>query len=111
MTIFSILIPGKKTPDGTPKPTEPERVTPTPHTKTEAPGVPDKCSSPVDAFVTNEGGLTYAFKGEYFWPIADSGSWTSALKIADFWPLVEDNVDAAFLRRSDNVNFIFKGDK
>lgn len=57
-------------------------------------------------------GVSYAFKGAYFWPIREAyGAWTSALKIRDFWPKLEDNIDAAFLRRTDNAIFIIKGDK
>ncbi|KAK3719198.1 hypothetical protein QZH41_011746 [Actinostola sp. cb2023] len=90
----------------------PNPATATPHQKTEAPSVPDKCSSSMDAFILSEDGYTYAFKKDYFWPIGeDFGAWTNALKIRDYWPLLEENIDAGFLRRSDNVTFIFKGDK
>lgn len=66
----------------------------------------------MDAFVMSENGYSYAFKGDYFWPIGeDFGAWTDALKITEYWPLLEGNIDAAFTRRSDNVIFMFKGDK
>lgn len=87
--------------------------TPTPNTQpppTELPGVPQTCNSSVDVMVYAEDGLTYAFKGDYFWPISDQGKWTGALKISDYWPLLPGNLDAAFTR-ADKTTLFFKDSK
>ncbi|EDO48502.1 predicted protein, partial [Nematostella vectensis] len=93
-----------------------EPVTPTIHVDpTEAPGVADKCDPKgyFDTIVQTEEGYSYAFRGEYFWPIGDTGAWTGALKISDFWPGLQGvkDIDAAFYRNQDKVTFIIKGDK
>ena len=74
------------------------------------PGIPDKCYTGIDAMVHLSDKYTYAFKGEYFWPINDQGSWTKELKIHKFWPGLENNIDAA-VTLSDGKSLIFKGGK
>ena len=78
---------------------------------TEKPEAPNKCTSGLDAVIMTADHLTYAFKGDYFWPIDDQGAWTGALKISQFWSKLEGNFDAGFTRRSDGKTLIFKGAK
>ena len=87
--------------------------TPAPNTQpppTELPGAPQTCNTNLDVMVHGEDGYTYAFKGDYFWPISDQGQWTGALKISDYWPVLPGNLDAAFTR-ADKTTLFFKGSK
>ena len=90
---------------------EAERATSTPRLTDPPikPGIPNKCYTGVDAMVHTKD-YTYAFKGEYFWPISESGAWTQELKISKFWSGLEGNIDAA-VTLSDGKTLIFKGSK
>ena len=88
------------------------RVTPTAHVNpTQSPGKPNPCGSTLDAMIMTYDKTTYAFKGEFFWPVGDHGAFTSALRISEFWEGLDGNIDAGYTRQLDGLTFIFKGSK
>ena len=104
------VVPATAEPETTPKeiPTTTQAVTALLPTK--VPSVPETCDTPVDVMVHAGDGYTYAFKGDYFWPISDRGQWTGALKISDFWSSLPGNLDAGFTR-ADKTTLFFKGSR
>ena len=97
-------------PETAPSPTTTPSVSKTTRPPTRAPSVPETCDTSVDVMVHAGDGYTYAFKGDYFWPISDRGQWTGALKISDFWSDLPGNLDAAFTR-ADKTTLFFKGSR
>ena len=89
---------------------EPQTPTPYFHRRTQRPGVPRICGTSLDAIVYSPTeGVTYAFKGKYFWPLSDQGYFTDGpLKIREFWPRMRGNIDAA-VTLADKTTLFFKG--
>ena len=82
-----------------------------PKTTPQTPSLPKTCETSVDIMVHDGDGYTYAFKGEYFWPISDQGEWTGALKISKFWSGLPGDLDAAFSHPYTNKTTFFKGSR
>lgn len=73
---------------------------------------PDLCEEPsFDAITRIQNGSTYIFKGNYYWPLTDSGlAKIIPDPIAKGWPGLPGSIDAAATFR-DNRTYFFKGDK
>uniref|UniRef100_A0A3B5M5B2 interstitial collagenase n=1 Tax=Xiphophorus couchianus TaxID=32473 RepID=A0A3B5M5B2_9TELE len=79
-------------------------------TTTQAPTIPDVCSSPVefDAVTTLKGEMFF-FKDSYLWHSSSQSSTPQKSLISSFWPNAPTSVDAAYENpRTGNV-LLFKG--
>ncbi|XP_027014212.2 collagenase 3-like [Tachysurus fulvidraco] len=76
------------------------------------PSTPDACDPNLvlDA-VTNLRGETYFFKNNIFWRHHPQIPQIEQYLIKSFWPELPDNIDAAFEDPSDDLVYIFKGQK
>lgn len=58
---------------------------------------PKTCSDvKLDAMVTTADKKTYAFNGQHFWEIRDTGGASGPHEIKAHWPDLEENIDAAY---------------
>ena len=61
--------------------------------------------------VTTADQKAYAFSGEHFWEIKDTGGASGPHKIKEYWPELEENLNAAYTVKKPFGHTIFLKDK